>query len=115
VEDHDDTARALARLLENRGFTTQTAPSIAAALGFIGRDEFDLLLCDLGLPDGTGIDLITKVRETRKTPAIPSPVSAWRKMSSARTAGFDAHLTKPVNLQKLEATMWRLLQAGTLL
>ena len=51
VEDHTDTARALARLLENRGFTTQIAPTIATALEVIGREEFDLYLCDLGLPD----------------------------------------------------------------
>ena len=45
VEDHGDTARALARLLENRGFTTKIAPSIATALEAIGREDFDLFLC----------------------------------------------------------------------
>jgi PAS domain S-box-containing protein len=111
VEDHVDTARALARLLENRGFTTQIAPNIATALEAIGREEFDLYLCDLGLPDGTGIDLITKVRETRKTPAIAlTGFGMQEDVDRAQKAGFDAHLTKPVNLQKLEATMWRLLQ-----
>jgi PAS domain S-box-containing protein len=111
VEDHVDTARALARLLENRGFTTQIAPNIATALEAIERDEFDLYLCDLGLPDGTGIDLIRKVRETRKTPAIAlTGFGMQEDVERAQKAGFDAHLTKPVNLQKLEATMWRLLQ-----
>ena len=57
-------------MLENRSFTTKTAPNIATALEAIGREDFDLFLCDLGLPDGTGIDFIRKVRETRKTPAI---------------------------------------------
>jgi PAS domain S-box-containing protein len=111
VEDHVDTARALARLLENRGFTTQIAPNIATALEAIRREEFDLYLCDLGLPDGTGIDLIRKVRETRKTPAIAlTGFGMQEDVDRAQKAGFDAHLTKPVNLQKLEATMWRLLQ-----
>jgi len=111
VEDHGDTARALARLLENRGFTTKTAPSIATALEAIGREDFDLFLCDLGLPDGTGIDFIGKVRETRKTPAIAlTGFGMQEDIERAQKAGFDAHLTKPVNLQKLEATMWRLLQ-----
>jgi PAS domain S-box-containing protein len=114
VEDHVDTARALARLLENRGFTTQITPSVATALEAIGREEFDLYLCDLGLPDGTGIDLIRKVRETRKTPAIAlTGFGMQEDVERAQKAGFDAHLTKPVNLQKLEATMWRLLQAGS--
>jgi len=111
VEDHGDTARALTRLLENRGFTTKTAPSIATALEAIGRETFDLFLCDLGLPDGTGIDFIRKVRETRQTPAIAlTGFGMQEDIERAQKAGFDAHLTKPVNLQKLEATMWRLLQ-----
>jgi PAS domain S-box-containing protein len=111
VEDHGDTARALARLLENRGFTTKIARSVATALEAIERDEFDLYLCDLGLPDGTGIDLIRKVRETRKTPAIAlTGFGMQGDVERAQQAGFDGHLTKPVNLQKLEATMWRLLQ-----
>jgi len=111
VEDHGDTARALARLLENRGFTATIAASIATALETIEREEFDLLLCDLGLPDGTGMDLIRKVRETRQTPAIAlTGFGMQEDVERAQNAGFDAHLTKPVNLQKLEATMWRLLQ-----
>ncbi len=111
VEDHGDTARALARLLENRGFTTTIARSVTTALEAIAREEFDLYLCDLGLPDGTGIDLIRKVRETRKTPAIAlTGFGMQEDVDRAQKAGFDAHLTKPVNLQKLEATMWRLLQ-----
>jgi CheY-like chemotaxis protein/two-component sensor histidine kinase len=114
VEDHEDTARALARLLESRGFTTQIAISVATALEAIDREEFDLYLCDLGLPDGTGIDLIRKIRETRQTPAIAlTGFGMQEDVDRAQKAGFDAHLTKPVNLQKLEATMWRLLQAGS--
>src|SRR6478752_7002124 len=113
VEDHGDTARALARLLESRGFTTKIAPNVATALRTIEREDFDLYLCDLGLPDGTGIDLIRKVRETRKTPAIAlTGFGMQEDVERAQKAGFDAHLTKPVNLQKLEATMWRLLQDG---
>ncbi len=111
VEDHGDTARALARLLENRGFTTQIAPNVATALEAIGQEDFDLFLCDLGLPDGTGIDFIRNVRQTRKTPAIAlTGFGMQEDIERAQKAGFDAHLTKPVNLQKLEATMWRLLQ-----
>jgi CheY-like chemotaxis protein/anti-sigma regulatory factor (Ser/Thr protein kinase) len=111
VEDHVDTARALARLLENRGFQIEVASSVSSGLEAVERSEFDLLLCDLGLPDGTGIDLIRKVRETRNTPAIAlTGFGMQEDVERAQSAGFDAHLTKPVNLQKLEATMWRLLQ-----
>ncbi|HEY4282861.1 MAG TPA: CHASE3 domain-containing protein, partial [Chthoniobacterales bacterium] len=70
LEDHSDTARALTRLLENRGYKVEAVPTVRAALEAVDRTEFDVLLCDLGLPDGTGREFIQKVRETRKTPAI---------------------------------------------
>jgi PAS domain S-box-containing protein len=111
LEDHDDTARALTRLLENRGYEIELAGTVAAALEAVERDRFDLLLCDLGLPDGTGIDFIAKVRQTRKTPAIAlTGFGMQQDVDRAKQAGFDAHLTKPVSLQKLEVTIWRLLQ-----
>lgn len=111
VEDHIDTARALSRLLENRGYQIETVSSVAAGLEATEQREFDLLLCDLGLPDGTGIDFIERVRKSRKTPAIAlTGFGMQEDVERAQRAGFDAHLTKPVNLQKLEVTMWRLLQ-----
>jgi DNA-binding response OmpR family regulator len=97
--------------LSARGFTINIAPNIATALEAIGREEFDLFLCDLGLPDGNGIDFIRKVRETWKTPAIAlTGFGMQEDVERSQKAGFDAHLTKPVNLQRLEATMWRLLR-----
>jgi PAS domain S-box-containing protein len=111
VEDHVDTARALSRLLESRGYKVEIVATVATALEAVERTAFDLLLCDLGLPDGTGIDLIEKVRKDRKTPAIAlTGFGMQEDVERAERAGFDAHLTKPVNLQKLEATIWRLLQ-----
>ncbi len=111
VEDHVDTARALFRLLENRGYDTETVSSVATALEKIERGKFDLILCDLGLPDGTGIDLIKKVRRTHSTPAIAlTGFGMQEDVDRAAKAGFDAHLTKPVDLQRLEATIWKLSQ-----
>ena len=111
VEDHVDTARALFRLLENRGYDTETVSSVATAWEKIERGKFDLILCDLGLPDGTGIDLIKKVRRTHATPAIAlTGFGMQEDVDRAAKAGFDAHLTKPVDLQRLEATIWKLSQ-----
>ncbi len=111
VEDHVDTARALSRLLENRGYKLEAASSVASALEAAGRGEFDVFLCDLGLPDGTGIDFIEKVRKSRDTPAIAlTGFGMQEDIERAQRAGFNAHLTKPVNLQKLEVTIWQLLQ-----
>jgi signal transduction histidine kinase len=111
LEDHDDTARALTRLLESRGYRIKTASTISAALQSVESHEFDLLLCDLGLPDGTGVEFISKVREQRKTPAIAlTGFGMQQDVDRAREAGFNAHLTTPVSLQKLEMTIARLLQ-----
>jgi PAS domain S-box-containing protein len=110
IEDHIDTARALVRLLESHGYSITSVPTVAAGLEALERDQFDLLLCDLGLPDGTGMDFIEKVRKTHKIPAIAlTGFGMEQDVERARQAGFDAHLTKPVNLQKLEATILKLL------
>jgi PAS domain S-box-containing protein len=111
VEDHADTARALVRLLESRGYQVASVATVASALEAIERNRFDLLLCDLGLPDGTGLDLIKKLRQKNDTPAVAlTGFGMQQDVERAQQAGFDAHLTKPVNLQKLEATIWKLLQ-----
>jgi PAS domain S-box-containing protein len=111
IEDHADTARALTRLLESRGYKVETVSSVGAGLDAVNRGEFDLYLCDLGLPDGSGIEFIQKVRVNRKTPAIAlTGFGMQEDVEQAERAGFNAHLTKPVNLQKLEGTIWRLLQ-----
>jgi hypothetical protein len=111
VEDHAETARALSRLLKNRGYKIESAATVATGLEAVEHGNYNLLICDLGLPDGTGIELIEKVRETHKTPAIAlTGFGMQEDVDRAQRAGFDAHLTKPVSLQKLESTMWQLLQ-----
>ncbi len=111
IEDHADTARALVKLLGSRGYNITSLATVASALEVAGRETFDLFLCDLGLPDGTGFDFIEKIRQTRKTPAIAlTGFGMQQDVDRAAAAGFDAHLTKPVNLQKLEANIWRLVQ-----
>ncbi len=111
VEDHADSARALVRLLESRGYTIETVPSVATGLEAMNREKYDLLLCDLGLPDGSGIDFIQKVREKNSIPAIAlTGFGMQQDVERAQQAGFNLHLTKPVNLQRLESAIWKLLQ-----
>jgi PAS domain S-box-containing protein len=109
VEDHGDTAQALARLLTTRGYQVQTAGTVAGGIEAIQRGKFDLLLCDIGLPDGTGFQLLERVRGSCKTPALAlSGYGMEEDVTKCKQAGFDAHLTKPVNFQKLEAAIWQL-------
>lgn len=109
VEDHADTARALARLLVRRGYQVELADSVAAAIDRLQRTSFDLLLSDIGLPDGTGIELVEKVRTRSQIPALAlSGFGMEEDVSRCKEAGFDAHLTKPVNFQKLDALILQL-------
>ena len=111
VEDHLDSARALSGLLEKRGYKVESVPTVAKALEALERDNFDLLVCDLGLPDASGIDLIKEIRKTKTTPAIAlTGFGMQQDIERAQQAGFNSHLTKPVNLQKLEVTIRRLLR-----
>ena len=110
VEDHDDTARALARLLTSRGYEIQTVGTVASGIEAVEQGRFDLLLCDIDLPDGTGLQLIERVRERCQTPALAlTRFGMEEDVAKCKRAGFEAHLTKPVNFQKLEATIQQLL------
>src|SRR5262249_23637181 len=60
VEDHEDTNRALTKLLRRRGYFVQSAMSIESAVELSASQEFDVLISDLGLPDGSGIELMQK-------------------------------------------------------
>lgn len=109
VEDHGDTSRALVRLLENQGYDVETADCMASALAAVKHERFNLLLCDIGLPDGTGFQFMEEVRKDCRTPALAlSGFGMEEDVLRCRMAGFEGHLTKPVNFQKLEAAIWQL-------
>src|SRR5437764_10249500 len=63
VDDHEDTSRAMKRLLERIGYEVRTASSVAGALEAATRNPFDLLISDIGLPDGSGLDLLRRLRQ----------------------------------------------------
>ncbi len=110
VEDHQDTARALGRLLRGNGHDVQIVHSIADALEALRHKSVEVLVSDIGLPDGTGIDLIRQVRETHRLniPAIAlTGFGMEEDVKRTRAAGFSDHLTKPVNLVKLEEAIQR--------
>jgi hypothetical protein len=103
VDDHVDTNQALQRLLTRRGYQVRTAGSVAAALK-AAEEPFDLLISDIGLPDGSGIDLLRMLRD-RQPPVKAIALSGFGMeddIRRSREAGFSEHLVKPINLQKLE-------------
>jgi PAS domain S-box-containing protein len=108
VEDHPDTARVLAMLLRRAGFNVDTAVSVASALELANANAYDLLVSDLGLPDGSGYELMKRVRETRPIKGIAmSGFGMDRDVQKSLLAGFSEHVVKPVDIGQLQAAMRR--------
>jgi two-component system CheB/CheR fusion protein len=99
VEDHGVTAKMMRMVLAADGHSIETAGDVATALELAGQHAFDLLLSDLGLPDGSGYDLMRQLRERgHKFPAIAlSGYGQGEDIERSRRAGFAAHLTKPAS------------------
>ncbi|MDD5348678.1 MAG: response regulator [Chthoniobacteraceae bacterium] len=110
VEDHEDTARILARLLTRYGHEVRTAGDFQEALAMTGQWAFDLLISDLGLPDGNGRDLMRHLRSIR--PDIPgiaiSGFGTDEDIRQSQAAGFEEHLIKPLNTAALCAVIQRI-------
>jgi CheY-like chemotaxis protein len=108
VDDHDDTRRVLANLLRTKGHEVLTAMNVASALDTLSRESIDVLLSDIGLPDGTGYDLMERAKVLQ--PLIGIALSGFgtaEDISRATESGFAHHLIKPVNFDQLEATLAR--------
>lgn len=112
VEDHADTARVMGRLLRRLGHTVQISDSVAGALSLARDGAYDILLSDIGLPDGTGLELIRQLKAMKDIPAIAlTGFGMDDDIAKCREAGFTAHLTKPVNFQRLEMVIQQLATA----
>ncbi|HEX2973961.1 MAG TPA: PAS domain S-box protein, partial [Tepidisphaeraceae bacterium] len=109
VEDHGDTARILSRLLASEGHAVRHAGDVATAMKLAREEEFDVLLSDLGLPDGSGHDLMRQLIASGKhLPGIAlSGFGMASDVKQSREAGFLEHVTKPVNFETLSAALNR--------
>jgi len=104
VEDEPQMRRFLRTSLASHGFRTLEAATASQMLTMVTCHNFDLILLDLGLPDGEGIELAKKVREWSRIPIIV--ISARGKEDdkvSALDAGADDYLTKPFGVNELLA------------
>jgi two-component system CheB/CheR fusion protein len=108
IEDHQDTAAALADLLDLMGHRVTVAGSVAQALAAAEREagELDLVVSDLGLPDGSGHDLMRElVARYGLTGIALSGYGMEEDVRQSREAGFGRHLTKPVTMAALETAI----------
>ena len=103
VEDHAATLEALSILLRRAGHTVVTASTVADALAAAAAGTFELVISDLGLPDGSGIQLMEKLRDTAGLRGIAlSGYGMEDDLARCREAGFVTHLVKPVRFADLQ-------------
>jgi DNA-binding response OmpR family regulator len=114
VEDHADTANLLERYLRMKGHTAYTAQDIASAIAMAAEQKgrFDLVLSDLGLPDGSGLDLMRLLRARYGLVGVCLTVfGSEEDFRHSREAGFAEHLTKPIDFDRLDRILMRLTES----
>ncbi len=112
VEDHGDTRRTLARLLTHYGHEISVADCVQAALDAFNPQKFDAILSDIGLPDGTGYDVMCEVRRQQAesngsalTGIALTGFGMDDDIRRSKEAGFDFHLTKPIDFAQLRTVL----------
>jgi signal transduction histidine kinase len=114
VEDHQDTCAALEKLLIRRGHLVAATHSMRSAMETAARNQFDLLISDIALPDGNGAELMTYLHAISGMRGIAiSGFGMNGDIERSLEAGFAEHLIKPVKMENLEAAIERAIDAGS--
>ncbi|MBA3881378.1 MAG: PAS domain S-box protein [Chthoniobacterales bacterium] len=106
VEDHEHTALVMSRLLRRAGHEVVAANNVQSAIHTLRFTKFDLLVSDLGLPDGNGFQVMREL--ARRSDAKGIAVSGYgmdEDVAQSSAAGFSAHLTKPISPEQLTQTI----------
>jgi PAS domain S-box-containing protein len=103
IEDHVDTAEVMAQLISGMSHHVTVVGRVDDALAATQSATYDLIVSDVGLPDGTGLDFIKAFREHSDVPAVAlTGFGTDEDVRRCLAAGFTSHLTKPVNFAQLE-------------
>ena len=106
VENHADTRELLAMYLEGMGHTVRSVSTMADALRTLPGTECDVLISDIGLPDGNGWELLQKLPEPK--PAYTIAMTGFGMSADqikSREAGFRRHLLKPFSPDELDQAL----------
>ena len=96
-------------LLERRGYRITLAHTADQAIKKAQREKFDLLISDIGLPDRSGYELMEELRAKFAARDCAERFRNGKRFTQARAAGFSEHLTKPINLERLDEAIRSLL------
>jgi signal transduction histidine kinase len=103
VEDHEPTRVALTNLLKRREYKVFAASSVAEAQVFAARRKFDLVISDIGLPDGNGYELMSQLRDDFGLKGIAlTGYGMEQDVARGQSAGFISYLIKPVRIEALD-------------
>ena len=103
VEDHEDTRHVFQAILSQKGHSVKGAATGEAALALASSNAFDLVISDLGLPDFSGTELMTTLRERYSLRGVAlSGYGMEEDIRRSKSAGFEYHLTKPVDPVKID-------------
>jgi CheY-like chemotaxis protein len=109
VDDHADTLVAMAKLLQQRGHAVTTARGYGDAMLRARRQRLDVLVADVGLPDGNGLELLSELQSLYPIPGIVvSGYAMPNDVDRALTAGYAMHLSKPIDVPQLFKAVERL-------
>src|ERR1051325_4705087 len=118
IEDDPKMPEVLGALLSEDGIVLHSAQTAATALNLVGREPFDLILLDLGLPDSNGFDLLKQFKELPETRTAPVIVlTAWNGTQD-KLRGFELgavdYITKPFKLAELRSRVMSTLKTKRL-
>ena len=106
VENHEDTLKYLSKYLEIQGHDVCGTRDMASAIKALSASKFDILISDIGLPDGTGIELMEKLNTEHSMVGIAlTGFGMEDDVRKSRAVGFREHLVKPVDLNKLDSVL----------
>jgi PAS domain S-box-containing protein len=106
VEDHRDTRHTLSRLLTHFGHQISAVDSTRSALEIMASEKFDVVLCDIGLPDGSGYEVVAQAKRKRPVKAVAiTGFGTEEDIRRGKEAGFDFHLVKPVDFRELRSVL----------
>ena len=103
VEDHVDTQVLMTRLLARSGYTVHTASGYREALAVFEHTGCNILICDIRLPDGCGLELMRQLKPLGVVGAAVSGLTTREDRAASLDAGFATHLCKPIQFDRLLA------------
>jgi CheY-like chemotaxis protein len=109
VEDDGDTRTTLSRLLSHFGHEIFVADNRQSALEMVQTKKFDVVLSDIGLPDGSGYDVISEAKRRQPVKAVAlTGFGTDEDIRRGKEAGFDFHLVKPIDFHELRTVLGKI-------